>query len=307
MTNTPTTRAGFVAIVGQTNAGKSTLMNAMMGQKLAIVTPKVQTTRMNLRGVLTENDAQLIFVDTPGLHIPKRLLDEKMVESAHQAWKDADVVLMVLDARKGFTEMDETLCASIKASGKPAFLIVNKIDLISDKEELLPLLQKITELNVFADVFPISALNGTRGKEKVLPQVVAALQKKIPEGPYLYDEETVTDMPTRYLAAEITREKAFLFLQDELPYGLAVETVQLEEFENGDVRIDQTILIERDAHKPMVIGKNGEMLKKIGTSARKELSQALGRKAHVFLTVKVKKDWAKNPRHLGDLGLLTSA
>ena len=298
-----TTRAGFVAIVGQTNAGKSTLMNAAMGQKIAIVTPKVQTTRVALRAVLTKDNCQLIFVDTPGFHQPKCMLDEQMVKIAHQAWKDADAVLMLIDAKNGVRDVDVELMEQISKSKKPAFLVVNKVDLISEKDQLLPLLQEVTDNGAFKDVYPISALKGTRGREKMLPKLLDDLRNVMPESPYLYDEETVTDIPIQQMAAEITREKAFMFLQQELPYGVAVQTVNMEDFDNGDIRIDQHIILEREAHRQMVIGRKGEMLKRIGMASRKELKTIMDRKVHLFLEVKVKKGWSENQGILKELGL----
>lgn len=295
------TKAGFVAIIGAPNAGKSTLLNTLMGYKLAIVSPKAQTTRFAIRGILTHGHTQFIFVDTPGLHAPKRLLDEAMVAAATTTWHDADTVLYVLDATKGFTDFDLNTLSMIKTSNKPCFLALNKIDMVKDKSKLLPLMEKATELDMFTEVFAISAL-----KNKGLDEFLDELAKPLPESPFLYDEETVTDQPARLLASETTREKAFLFLQDELPYGLTVDTTAVEDKDDGSQIVHQVIIIKREAHKPIVIGKGGSMLKRIGEAARKDLSKQFGHKIHLKLTVKVKPDWDKSKSVLQSLGLLNN-
>jgi GTP-binding protein Era len=298
------TKAGFIALVGLPNAGKSTLLNALMARKVSIVTPKAQTTRFPLRAVLTQGDTQFIFVDTPGLYRGKRVLEEKMHQGAQQAWREADVVLMMVDARKGLQAEDLNLAQALKQARKTAFLVVNKTDVVKEKEDLLPLLQQAQETGAFQEVFPLSALGGTKGKEKMLPALLETVASLLPEGPFLYDPETVVDLPIPLMAAEVTREKAFLYLQEELPYGLAVMPAGLEEDEAGALRLYQNILLERETHKQMVIGKQGAMLKKIGTAARRELSTILNRKVHLFLQVKVKKGWAEKPAMLQSLGLI---
>lgn len=296
--NKTSTRAGFIAIVGLPNAGKSTFINKALGHKVAIVSPKAQTTRMPVRGILSTEDTQLIFVDTPGLYKGKRQLEELMLNTVQQNWQDADAVLHVVDATKGFQEMDISLLEDLKKAKKPTVLALNKVDLIKEKEELLPILQEANDLAVYEEVFPISAMKGV-----AVEDLVQTLGSFVPESPFLYDPETVTDLPQRYALAETTREKIFMFLQQELPYGIAVETVSIEEFDNGDLRVDQNILLDRDAHKQIVIGHKGEMLKKIGTAARKEMTKSYGRKVHTFLQVKVKTNWANSKRLLQEMGI----
>ncbi|MFZ2619590.1 MAG: GTPase Era [Alphaproteobacteria bacterium] len=300
------TKAGFIALVGQTNAGKSTLMNALIGQKLAIVTPKAQTTRMPIRGIATTDDTQYIFVDTPGLHNPKRLLDETMLESAHQSWRDADAVLMLVDARKGFQKLDADLIDLLRTSKKPVFLALNKIDVVKDKEGLLPILEQAQAFEVFREVFPLSALKATDNKEKIIPALLTSLRDSLPDSPFLYDVGTVTDQSLTVRLGEITREKAFMHLQQELPYGLAVQMVSMTDFDNGSLRVEQNIILGREAHKPMVIGAKGAMLKKIGTAARKDMKDVLGRHVHLFLNVKVKEGWDENRRQLAEYGILNA-
>jgi GTP-binding protein Era len=298
-------RSGFVALVGLPNAGKSTLLNALMARKVSIVTPKAQTTRFPLRAVLTKEETQFVFVDTPGLYKGNRALEETMHRSAQDAWQEADVVLMLVDARKGLQEEDNHLISHLRRARKEAVLVLNKTDVLKEKEVLLPLLQQAQETEAFKEVFPLSALAGTKGKEKMLAQLLETLGTMLPEGSLLYEPETVVDLPIALLAAEITREKAFLHLQEELPYGLAVEPVSLEEDEKGDLHLHQHILLDREPHRQMVIGKGGSMLKKIGTAARKELNIILNRKVHLFLHVKVKKGWPNHRGTLQKIGFMT--
>jgi len=293
------TRCGFIAIIGAPNAGKSTLINSILGKKVAIVTPKVQTTRINMRGILTRGDIQYIFVDTPGIHEPKRKLDKSMVTAAHQAWMEADAVVLLVDAKAGFRDGVLQIIDVVKESKAPVLLAFNKVDELH-KEKLLPLMQQAQDMDVFQDIFAISAKTGSG-----VPDVLKKLAVYLPESPYLYDEETLTDMPMRLLAAEITREKAFLSLQQEIPYALAVETVSYEERDKkGDVVIRQNILIERDSQKKIVLGKGGAVLKIIGAKSRKDLEKLLGCRVHLFLHVKVRKDWQENQALLGEIGLL---
>lgn len=297
------TRAGFVAIIGAPNAGKSTLLNLLVGQKIAIVSHKVQTTRVNMRGVLTKDQNQFIFVDTPGIYRPKdtsRLLDKSMVDAAWQASGDADVVLMVIDAKSGFNAKTMDIIENLKAtksSNRPVFLALNKVDSI-EKEKLLPLMQKAVDMGIFKEIFAISAKNND-GVFDMLNRFAPHL----PESPYLYDEETLTDMPMRLVAAEITREKAFHHLQQEVPYSLAVETVNFEHYDNGSIRIDQNILVEREAHKPIVLGKGGATVKKIGQLSRRDLEEMLETKVHLFLKVKVSDKWANSHNFMREIGL----
>lgn len=296
--NAPQTKAGFIAIIGVPNAGKSTLMNCVLGEKLAIVTPKVQTTRFNLRGILTENNTQYIFVDTPGIHKARRMFDQAMVDAAWQAGGDADVLLVVVDVRKGFDAETMQLMDVLKELKKPAILALNKIDGLP-KEKLLPLMADAGKLNLFDKIFAISAKKGHGVKD-----LLATIASYMPQSPYLYDPEDITDLPMRLLAAEMTRERAFLLLGQELPYSLTVETVSYTEQLDGSVRIEQNLMVERDGQKKIVIGKNGQMLKKIGTQARTALSDIMGCPVHLFLNVKVSPGWASNHGLMRELGLL---
>lgn len=293
------TKAGFIALIGAPNAGKSTLMNALLGQKLAIVTPKVQTTRVNLRGILTQDDVQYIFVDTPGIHQPKRTLDKSMVVAAKEAWQEADVVVMLVDgSKKGISQDVSQILDSLKDARKPLLLALNKVDDVKDKARLLPLMEELAARQLFKEILPISAL-----KTQGLAMLLETVAKYLPESPYLFDPESITDTPTRQLMAEFTRERAFMYLQQELPYALMVETVDVEEREDGAVDIHQNILIKREAHKPIVIGKGGAMLKKIGQSARTHMADLLDRPVHLHLTVKIKPNWDENPWLLREMGL----
>tara|TARA_R110000868_G_scaffold189695_2_gene432950 strand:- start:1913 stop:2824 length:912 start_codon:yes stop_codon:yes gene_type:complete len=298
---TDKTRAGFVAIIGAPNAGKSTLMNLFVGQKIAIVSPKVQTTRVNMRGILTRENTQYIFVDTPGIYRPdnKRLLDRSMVSAAWQAGHDADVILLLVDCRSGFNDRVMSIIEKLKESNlkTPVFIAFNKIDAL-EKEFLLPLIVEAQEMDMFKEIFLISAKDN-EGADDMLEY----FSKFLPESPYLYDEEHLTDVPMRLLAAEITREKAFRLLNQEIPYGLAVETVNYEVRDNGSVKIDQNILVERDGHKLIVVGKQGQKIKDIGQKSRKEISELLGCPVHLFLKVKVNDKWSNSHSFMREIGL----
>ena len=299
---TTPTKAGFIAIIGLPNAGKSTLLNALLGEQLAIVSPKVQTTRVNLRGVLTVDNTQYIFVDTPGIHKPRRSLDQAMVEAAWQALSDADAVIVLIDARKGYNSDTKQLLEALQETfpeGKrpPLLCVLNKVDLL-DKPDLLPLMAAAGELNLFDEIFAISAT-----KKSGVQTLLNNIGRYLPESPFLYDEDALTDMSSRMLAAEMTRERAFLLLGQELPYALSVETVGYEELDNGSVKITQHIYVERDGQKKIVIGKGGQMLKKIGEQARHKLEALLKQRVHLFLQVKVQPNWATDIHHLRMLGL----
>lgn len=298
---TEQTKAGFVAIIGAPNAGKSTLMNLFVGHKIAITSPKVQTTRVNMRGILTRKNTQYIFVDTPGIYKPdnKRLLDRSMVHAAWQAGSDADVILLLVDARTGFKERVMDIIEKLKEGGvkTPVFLGLNKVDTV-EKEELLPLVSKAVEMDMFKEIFMISAKEND-GVDDMLDYFANYL----PESPYLYDDDSLTDIPMRLLAAEITREKAFRLLNQEVPYGLAVETVNYEVREDGSVKIDQNILVERDAHKQIVVGKQGSKVKAIGQKSRVDISNLLGCPVHLFIKVKVNDKWANSHSFMREIGL----
>jgi GTP-binding protein Era len=300
-----TTRCGFCAIIGAPNAGKSTLINALVGSKVAIVSPKVQTTRMPVRGLALVGQTQIVFVDTPGIFRPRRRLDRAMVTSAWAGAGEADAVLLIVDAadlteRQNGPAARDTMAIleTLKASpaGKKA-LVLNKIDGMK-REKLLPLVERLHAEAVFEDVFLISAL-----KAEGVADVAQWVAARMPEGPWLYPEDQAADIPMRLLAAEVTREKLYLRLHDELPYASAVETEKWEERKDGSVRIDQVIYVQRDGQKAIVLGKGGATIKKIGELARTELEELLGRRVHLFLFVKVREDWAEKSDHYKEIGL----
>jgi GTPase len=298
-----TRRCGFCAIIGAPNAGKSTLVNALVGSKVAIVSPKVQTTRMPVRGIAMAGETQIIFVDTPGIFRPRRRLDRAMVTSAWAGAEEADAVLLIVDATdladKSPAARDTmAILEGLKdRKGKKTALVLNKIDGMK-RTDLLPLVEKFHAEGVFEDVFLISALKG-----EAVADVAAWVASRMPEGPWLYPEDQAADIPSRLLAAEVTREKIYLRLHDELPYASAVETEKWEERKDGSVRIDQVIYVQRDGQKAIVLGKGGATIKKIGELARTELEQLFGRRVHLFLFVKVREDWAENSEHYKEIGL----
>jgi len=297
------TRAGFVAIIGAPNAGKSTLVNALVGRKVSIVTPKVQTTRFQVRGVMMHGSAQLVLVDTPGVFAPRRRLDRAMVASAWEGADDADAIVHVVDAAAQLSQARRTVedvervIDGLKAHELKAVLVLNKIDLIK-REELLDLSQKLYETGVYSDVFMISASNGDRIKD--LADFLVIL---MPESPYLYPEDQIADLSERMLAAEVTREKLYLRVHDELPYGLTVETDSWKDNKDGSVRIEQTVYVEREGHKPIILGKGGQTIKWVSTAARTDLEEQLDRKVHLFLFVKVRPNWGDERARFNALGL----
>ena len=300
-----TTHCGFCAIIGAPNAGKSTLTNALVGSKVAIVSPKVQTTRMAVKGVAMAGQTQIVFVDTPGIFRPRRRLDRAMVGAAWAGAEDADAVLLVVDAADFVLNANSpgardtaTIVTGLKESkGKKTALVLNKIDGMK-RNDLLPLVEKFHAEGVFEDVFLVSALNGN-GVEDVAKWVAA----RMPPGPWLYPEDQAADIPMRLLAAEITREKIYHRLHDELPYASAVETEKWEDRKDGSVRIDQIIFVQRDGQKSIVLGKGGQTIKTIGELARKEMEDLFGHRVHLFLFVKVREDWAENREHYREIGL----
>jgi GTP-binding protein Era len=291
------TRAGFVALIGAPNAGKSTLMNRLVGAKVSIVTHKVQTTRAIVRGILTRDDAQIIFVDTPGIFRPRRRLDEAMVTTAWGGAKDADAVLVLVDAERGLTGDVEEILKGLKDLPHRKGLILNKIDQVR-RETLLDLSARANALCGFDATFMVSARNGD-GCEALVDWLAANL----PEGPFLYPEDEISDLPMRNLAAEITREKLFLRLHEELPYASHVETESWTELADGSVKIEQAIFVERDSQKKIVIGRKGETVKAISMAARKELSEILERPVHLILFVKVRENWGDDPERYREMGL----
>jgi len=294
------TKCGFVALIGEPNAGKSTLLNRMVGAKVSIVTHKVQTTRARIRGVALEGQTQLIFVDTPGLFAPKRRLDRAMVSAAWAGAADADMVVLMIEAHRGLTPGVQTILDTLKermAEGREVVLAINKIDRVK-AEELLALSEKLNAEYKFAETFMISAERGHGVKD--LRQYLAG---KLPEGPWLYPEDQIADLPMRMIAAEITREKLTLRLHEELPYQLTVETESWEEKPDGSVRIGQLIYVMRDGHKGIVLGAKGETVKSVSTAARQELTEFLGRPVHLFLQVKVRPNWLEEPERYSEMGL----
>ncbi|MCX8225764.1 MAG: GTPase Era [Sulfitobacter sp.] len=294
-----TTRAGFVALIGEPNAGKSTLLNRMVGAKVSIVTHKVQTTRARIRGVAMEGDSQLVFVDTPGLFQPRRRLDRAMVAAAWGGAADADIVVLLIEANRGLTEGVERILEGLEgiAEGRKVALAINKIDRV-DAPVLLGLSKEMNERFPFVETFMISAERG-HGID-VLRKWLAG---EVPEGPWLYPEDQIADLPMRMIAAEMTREKLTLRLHQELPYQMTVETENWEERKDGSARIDQLIYVIRDGHKGIVLGSKGETIKSVSKAAREELEEFLGRKVHLFLQVKVRPNWLDDAERYTEMGL----
>lgn len=307
----PVTRAGFAAIIGAPNAGKSTLVNRLVGAKVSIVTQKVQTTRFPVRGVAIDGPAQIVLVDTPGIFTPRRRLDRAMVRSAWSGAEDADVIVHLIDVKAEIALADgqakagekrsaddvRTIIEGLKASNSSAILALNKIDGIR-RDRLLAISQSFFATDVYNEVFMISAKTGA-GVEDLKHRLAGLM----PEGPWLYPEDQTADLPVRLLAAELTREKIYLRLHEELPYAAAVETTGFEEKADGSVRIEQTVFVEREGQRPIVLGKGGETIKWIGAEARKELSELLERPVHLFLHVKVMENWSEQPGFYRDIGL----
>jgi GTP-binding protein Era len=293
------TRAGFVALIGEPNAGKSTLLNRMVGAKVSIVTHKVQTTRARIRGVAIEGAAQIVFVDTPGLFRPRRRLDRAMVAAAWGGAADADLVVLLIEAQRGRSAGVEDILRELRAKigDRPVALAINKIDRVK-AEALLPLAAEMNVAFPFARTFLISAERG-HGTEDLKRWLATCL----PEGPWLYPEDQLADLPMRMIAAEITREKLTLRLHQELPYELTVETEAWEERQDGSARIDQVIYVAREGHRGIVLGKGGETIKAVGQAARRELEDFMGRRAHLFLTVKLQENWLEDPERFGGMGL----
>ena len=290
-------RAGFVAVIGAPNAGKSTLVNALVGQKVAIVSPKAQTTRARLMGIAIEDQTQILLVDTPGIFAPRRRLDRAMVAAAWTGAQDADLVLLVIDAAGAVTDEVDRILAGLADRRQPLFLALNKIDLV-DKKALLGLSARLTERLNPAQVFMISATQGDG-----VPDLKRALAEAMPEGPWLYPEEEVSDATDRMIAAELTREQIVNQLHQELPYATAVETETWEDRPDGSTAIRQQILVERDSQKAIVIGKGGRRLKAIGAAARAEIAEHLGRPVHLFLHVKVNPRWDEDRSLYREIGL----
>ena len=293
------TRSGFVALIGEPNAGKSTLLNRMVGAKISIVTHKVQTTRTRIRGVSIENQSQIIFVDTPGLFIPRRRLDRAMVAAAWNGAADSDITLLMVEAHRGLTEGVEKIISSISEigmNGKIA-LVINKIDKVK-VNDLLSLSKEINDCHPFVETFMISA-----EKSKGINDLRRWLAYNLPEGPWLYPDDQISDMPLRMIAAEITREKLTLRLHQELPYQLTVETEKWEEKVDKSVRIEQIIYLSRSGHKGIVLGKKGETIKAVSMASRLSIEEFLGARVHLFLRLKVREKWMEDTERYSEMGL----
>ncbi len=292
-------RAGFIAVVGAPNAGKSTLVNALVGSKVSIVSPKVQTTRTRVTGIGIEGKAQIVFIDTPGIFRgPRRRLDRAMIDAAWRGARDADMVLLVVDASRARIDEDtQRIVAELKQNGRKAVLALNKIDLVR-KETLLDKASVLSQSGIVSDIFMISATEGDG-----VDDLKRYLAGRMPPGPWHYPEDQLSDMPQRLLAAEITREQIFLRLHQELPYAVAVETESWEEFKDGSAKVSQVIYVERDSQRPIVLGKGGQTIKAIGAQARKELEGIVGRRIHLVLRVKLREGWSEARELYSDWGL----
>lgn len=291
------TRCGFVALIGAPNAGKSTITNNFVGSKVSIVSPKVQTTRTLVKGIGIYDNTQIIFLDTPGIFKPKRRLDRAMVASAWGGVGDADITVLVVDAKRGFDDETQSIIAKLNKNKIEAVLLLNKIDLVQ-KEKLLELSAKINAAGKFKETFMVSAITGQQ-----IDDFYKYLADNLPISPWYYPEDQISDMPLKLLAAEIVREKLFLYLRQELPYALTVEPDLWERREDGSVRAEITIYVERDSQKIIVLGKGGAMIKRIGQAARRELEDLLEERIHLFLFVKVRENWGDDPARYVEWGL----
>jgi len=291
------TRCGFVALIGAPNVGKSTLVNALVGSKVTIVSRKVQTTRALIRGIVIENNAQIILVDTPGIFLPKRRLDRAMVSTAWSGAHDADLVCVLIDAKAGIDEEAEAILTKAASVNHDKILVINKVDLVQ-REKLLALAQAANERMPFTKTFMIAAISGDG-----VDDLRHTLAEMVAPGPFLYPEDQMSDAPMRHLAAEITREKIYRKLHQELPYQSTVETDKWEERKDKSVRIEQTIFVERESQRKIVLGKGGATIKSIGADSRKEIGEILGVPVHLFLFVKVRENWGDDPDRYREMGL----
>ncbi|MDH5488379.1 MAG: GTPase Era [Rhodospirillaceae bacterium] len=297
MTDGANQRCGFIAVLGAPNVGKSTLVNQMVGAKVSIVSPKVQTTRARVMGIAIRGDAQLVFIDTPGIFEPRRRLDRAMVAAAWGGVGDGDVRLFLIDGEKGIDSNSKKIIERLKKQNIRCHLVINKVDKVN-KPELLELAASLSKQEIFDEIFMISALSGDG-----VGDLADFLAKQMPAGPWHFPEDQMSDMTERLLAAEITREKLYLELHQELPYAATVETETWTEKPDGSVRIEQVIFVERDSQKAIILGKGGAQIKKIGESSRKELEEILSRRVHLFLFVKVREKWGDDPERYRDWGL----
>jgi GTP-binding protein Era len=291
-------RCGFIAVIGAPNAGKSTLVNALVGAKVSIVSHKVQTTRVPVRGIANEGDSQLVFIDTPGVFAPKKRLETAMVEAAWGGARDADIVVLVVDAARGLDEEVAGIVTKLEGVKLPRLLALNKIDKLGNREKLLELAADLNQKLPFDGVFMISATDGDGVED-----LKRALAARMPPGPWHYPADDLTDAPLRLLAAEITREKIFHRLHDEVPYASTVETTQWTERRDGSVRIEQTIFVARDGQKAIMLGKGGQTIKQVSMDSRRELTAILERPVHLFLFVKVRSNWQDDPERYREMGL----
>ena len=300
MTNQPDTtqRCGFIAVIGAPNAGKSTLVNRIVGAKVSIVSHKVQTTRMQIRGIAIHDQSQLVFIDTPGIFEPKRRLDRAMVKAAWTGAGEGDIVALVVDAARGLDEDVERILERLGQARGKRLLILNKIDRLEDKEQLLALTQLITKKQGFDKIFMVAALDGDGVED-----LKKFLADNVPAGPWHYPADEISDLPVRMLAAEITREKIFHRLHDELPYAITVETLSWKKLRNGGVRVEQTIFVERESQRKIVLGKAGATIKQISMESRKELTHLIEQKVDLFLFVKIRENWGNDPERYREIGL----
>jgi len=299
MSRTHPRRCGYVALIGAPNAGKSTLLNALVGAKLSIVSPKVQTTRRRILGIAVEGASQIVFVDTPGIFAPRpgRRLERAMVAAAWEGAEDADLVVLLVDVTRADDPDTRGIVDRLKSAGRKAALVLNKIDLVP-RPSLLELAARFEREGIFEPIFMISGLTGDG-----VPDLRRHLAAALPEGPWLYPEDQLSDLPERLLAAEVTREQVFLQLHDELPYAITVETDKWEERKDGSVRVEQTIFVQRPGQKAIVLGEGGQQIKRIGARARAELEAMLGRRVHLFLFVRVEKSWTEDRERYEAMGL----
>jgi len=299
-TNMPT-RCGFVTLIGAPNAGKSTITNDFVGSKVSIVSPKAQTTRTTIKGIGIYQNTQIIFQDTPGIFKPKRRLDRSMVASAWSGAKDGDILVLVVDAKRGFDSETRAIIDELNKQSVKAVLVLNKIDMVA-KNKLLPLAAELNEYGNFSETFMVSATTGEN-----IDVFYQYLADNLPVSPWYYPEEQMSDMPLKLLAAEVVREKLFLMLQQEIPYALTVEPELWDRRDDGSVKAEMTIYVEREGQKKIVIGQSGQMIKKIGEKARKELEDLLECRVHLFLFVKVRENWVEDPARYSDWGLKYNA
>ena len=292
------TRCGFVAIIGAPNAGKSTLVNQLVGSKVTIVSRKVQTTRMMVRGIAMSGQAQIVLIDTPGIFKPRRRLDRAMVSAAWSGANDADVVIVLIDAAKGIDEDVGRIIDKLAEISAPKLLVLNKVDRLADKGELLPLIETLSQSVSFDNVYMLSALTGDG-----VAALLEDLAQRMPPGPWHFPEDDISDLPMRLLAAEITREKIYDRLHQELPYAITVETTDWKNFKNKSVRIEQTIFVEHESQKKIVLGKGGQSVKAISSEARADLGEIIGHPVHLFLFVKVRENWSDDPERYRQIGL----